>query len=72
MNIDECPLCHGRGYRGDAPKSCDGCNGTGSLTPTEDRECGSCGGRGYVPDESGSRTCRDCEGEGFIVVPLRG
>jgi DnaJ-class molecular chaperone len=41
------------------------------------RECGSCGGRGYVPDEpehnhpDGSprgRECRDCNGEGWVPV----
>ena len=31
------------------------------------RPCGSCGGRGYVPDEgAGSRACRDCNGDGHL------
>jgi hypothetical protein len=42
---------------------------------TTPRECGSCGGRGYVPDEpernypDGSprgRECRDCNGDGYL------
>lgn len=31
------------------------------------RRCGSCGGRGYVPDEeAGSRACRDCNADGHL------
>lgn len=31
------------------------------------RPCGSCGGRGYVPDDdAGSRACRDCNSDGFL------
>lgn len=33
----------------------------------ETMRCGSCGGRGYVPDEgAGSRACRDCNGDGHL------
>lgn len=43
-------------------------------------ECGSCGGRGYVPDEPETlrpdgtypgRTCGDCCGEGWIPWRLK-
>ncbi|XXF78838.1 molecular chaperone DnaJ [Myxococcaceae bacterium GXIMD 01537] len=54
------------------PRTCDGCNGSGSKSGAGPKPCRTCGGQGEVRFTQGffavSRPCSDCNGTGEVVA----
>lgn len=69
---DSCSICQGRGGTSENEITCVECNGTGTISVTnnmanflfrQERECDKCKGKGVIFKES----CKSCQGEGRVL-----